>query len=84
MWCQVKSNKVMSKDFSHGNFNYQTVQYHMQHLQGETLTIIEASIPDGKQQKAVKDIFNDRFSRTLERISKLDGASEDGSQQSIK
>lgn len=50
---------------------------HFRWLQGEILTIIEATIRDERQLKAVKDLVRDKFSSKISWLYEQCGAPED-------
>lgn len=45
--------------------NYYRIEGDIQYLTGRILTVIDASFPDGKQQKAVKDLIKSEFRNLL-------------------
>ena len=74
-WCQVKSNKVMSKKLVESKLHtvfppfvdvdtkggerairYERIESDIKDLAGKILTIIDASIADVQQNKAIKDL----------------------------
>lgn len=56
-------------------FSYMSMQ--LRHLQGEILTIIEASIDDDRKLKAVKDLIKDKVSSKLSWIYENCGTPEE-------
>lgn len=49
-------------------FTVYGLRYDLSHLMGEVLTVIDASITNQVQQKAVKDIVKSRFRSTIENL----------------
>lgn len=47
------------------------IQDQLKFLQGRVLTIVEATLPDGKQKKATKDLVNKEFSDQLSYVWQL-------------
>ena len=63
-----KSSQLLGKEIKLGS---EAIQYQLQYLQGRVLTIIEASLPQSSQLKAVKDLINQAFSEQLSYVLKL-------------
>ena len=45
--------------------NYDILEMHLKHMQGQVLTIIEIALTDPKQLKATKDAIKERFNEKL-------------------
>ncbi len=54
---------------TNNTMNFREVQYFLGKLEGEALTIIDASFQDVEQRKAVKDLIKGSFFRTLDRMA---------------
>lgn len=67
----VKTDKQL-KDWSGNKLaTYDFIQQNLRSLSGRILTIIDASIPEGKQNKCVKDLIRDKFVDEFQKLSDL-------------
>ena len=62
---------------------YSLIAFQMKHLLGEMLTIVEATIPEGSQQKSVKSLVKDKFHSKLDWIYTLCGTPEEMDAQNM-
>ena len=62
--------------------NYREIHYFLGKLEGEALTIVDASFSDLEQRKAVKDLIKGAFFRNINRMAEsitgIDGARYEG------
>lgn len=62
--------------------NYREIHYYLGKLEGEALTIVDASFQDLEQRKAVKDLIKGAFYRNLNRMAEsitgIEGARYEG------
>ena len=47
-------------------FDWNFSSFHLQHLMGEVLTIVDATIDDDRKNKATKDLIKNRFKAKLD------------------
>jgi len=66
-----KINEVEERELG-----YTAIHAQISFLMGKVLTIIDASLPEGKQNKCVKDLIKDAFSSKLDWIYQLCGLPE--------
>ena len=57
-------------------FRYDLVARHLRWLQGEVLTVIDATIDDAIKRQAVKDLIKDKFSAKISWLYELCGKVE--------
>lgn len=58
--------------------HFNMVSFHLKHLMGEMLTVLEATIDSDRKLNATKSIVKARFSRKLDWIYEICGLPEDG------
>jgi hypothetical protein len=51
--------------------DYSFISEHLKDLTGKILTIIDASIPEGKQNKCVKDLIRNEFMKKFSDVSEI-------------
>lgn len=56
---------------------FSLVSRHLRWLQGEVLTVLDASAPQGPQLKAMKDLVKDKFSAKISWLYEVCGTPED-------
>lgn len=65
---KVSEFKAMSPSGSSVKSNgldYNAIEAQIKFLQGKVLTVIDASMADSRQNKAIKDLINSKFSEQL-------------------
>lgn len=58
--------------------HFNMASYHLKHLMGEVLTILEATVENERQLIAAKSIIKNYFGRKIDWIYELCGMPEDG------
>lgn len=81
IYALTADNKIvkfeLERDGRERVMRFSLVSKQMRWLQGEVLTVLEASIEDDRKLKAVKDLIKDKFSAKISWIYELCGMPEE-------
>lgn len=65
---EIKKVSLLETEYTSRSIRYPLIIDELSSLSGEILTIIDASIPDGKQNKAMKDLIRSKFSHKMNNV----------------
>jgi hypothetical protein len=67
----IKANKLVKVEMEIPPVSYELMEGMVKYLQGQVLTVVEATIVESKQQQATKSLIKSSFNDTLTRMFEI-------------